>query len=227
MTDPRPTSRRPTRSPTGTSASTATPTSSACSTAVGYALDGRPAGGRRAGRHPREARARAAGRRVRGGGSRGTAGAGRAQPGAHLDDRPGLLRHDHAAGDPPQRAREPGLVHRVHALPAGDQPGPARGAAQLPDDGRGPHRPAGRRRVHARRGDRGRRGDGTGAPRRSKTGDTFVIDADAFPQTIDVVRTRAEPLGLKVVVQDLVRAAPGRGRVRRARAVPRRVRCGT
>ncbi len=35
-----------------------------------------------------------------------------------------------------------------------------------------------------------------------KAGDTFVIDADAHPQTVDVVRTRAEPLGLHVVVAD-------------------------
>ena len=52
---------------------------------------------------------------------------------------------DHPAGDPAQRPGEPRLVHRVHAVPARDQPGPARGAAQLPDDGRGPHRAAGRR----------------------------------------------------------------------------------
>ena len=44
------------------------------------------------------------------------------------DDRPRLPRHGHAAGHPAQRAREPGLVHRVHAVPAGDLPGPARGA---------------------------------------------------------------------------------------------------
>ena len=41
-----------------------------------------------------------------------------------------------------QRAGEPGLVHRLHAVPAGDQPGPAGGAADLPDHGRRPHRPA-------------------------------------------------------------------------------------
>jgi glycine dehydrogenase len=46
------------------------------------------------------------------------------------------------------------------------------------------------------------------AHRASKTGDTFVIDADAFPQTIDVVRTRAEPLGLRVVVHDLSQPLP-------------------
>ena len=45
-------------------------------------------------------------------------------------------------GHPPRRAREPGLVHGVHAVPAGDLPGPARGAAQLPDHGRRPDRPA-------------------------------------------------------------------------------------
>ena len=32
------------------------------------------------------------------------------------------------------------LVHRVHALPARNLPGPAGGAAQLPDHGDGPHR---------------------------------------------------------------------------------------
>src|SRR5437773_9556799 len=32
--------------------------------------------------------------------------------------------------------------------------------------------------------------------------DTFVVDADCHPQTIDVVRTRAEPVGIEVVVAD-------------------------
>ena len=41
------------------------------------------------------------------------------------------------------------------------------------------------------------------AHRSVKQGDTFVVDADVFPQTLDVVQTRALPLGLKVVVQDL------------------------
>ena len=41
----------------------------------------------------------------------------------------------HAAGDPAQHPREPGLVHAVHALPGRDRAGPPRGAAQLPDDG--------------------------------------------------------------------------------------------
>ncbi len=67
------------------------------------------------------------------------------QRGVHVADRDGLLRHDHAAGDPAQRAREPGLVHGVHAVPARDLPGPPRGAAQLPDDGHRPHRHGARR----------------------------------------------------------------------------------
>ncbi|HJQ42801.1 MAG TPA: glycine dehydrogenase (aminomethyl-transferring), partial [Jatrophihabitantaceae bacterium] len=46
------------------------------------------------------------------------------------------------------------------------------------------------------------------AHRATKSGDTFVIDADALPQTIDVVRTRAEPLGLRVVVHDLNEPLP-------------------
>ncbi len=35
-----------------------------------------------------------------------------------------------------------------------------------------------------------------------KGGSTFFVDADCHPQTIEVVRTRAEPLGLRVVVGD-------------------------
>ena len=36
----------------------------------------------------------------------------------------------------------------------------------------------------------------------SKAGDVFLVDVDCHPQTIDVVRTRAEPLGIQVVVGD-------------------------
>ncbi len=90
--------------------------------------------------------------------------AGRAQQRGDLDDRPGVLRHLHPVGDRPPAGREPGLVHRLHAVPAGDLPGPARGAAELPDRRLGPDRPADRERVAAGRGHRGRRGDDAGAP---------------------------------------------------------------
>jgi glycine dehydrogenase len=46
------------------------------------------------------------------------------------------------------------------------------------------------------------------AHRAARSGDTFVIDADALPQTIDVVRTRATALGLQVVVHDLADPLP-------------------
>jgi glycine dehydrogenase len=36
-----------------------------------------------------------------------------------------------------------------------------------------------------------------------KGGDTFFVDAECHPQTIDVVRTRAEPIGIDVVVGDV------------------------
>ena len=78
---------------------------------------------------------------------------------AHEPDRDGLLPHHHARRDPAQRAREPGLVHGLHAVPAGDQPGPAGSAAQLPDDGHRADRARGRQRLAARRGDGRRRGD--------------------------------------------------------------------
>jgi glycine dehydrogenase len=44
--------------------------------------------------------------------------------------------------------------------------------------------------------------------RAARHGDTFVIDADALPQTIDVIRTRALPLGIRIVVQDLSAPLP-------------------
>ena len=55
---------------------------------------------------------------------------------------------------------------------------------------------------------------------RRRRGDTFFVDADCHPQTIDVVRTRAEPLGIDVVVGRRRARHAGRGRVRRAAAVP-------
>jgi len=41
-----------------------------------------------------------------------------------------------------------------------------------------------------------------------KASGPFVVDADALPQTIDVVRTRAEAMGIEVVVADLVDGLP-------------------
>ncbi|OOC53457.1 MULTISPECIES: aminomethyl-transferring glycine dehydrogenase [Nocardiopsis] len=42
---------------------------------------------------------------------------------------------------------------------------------------------------------------------RSKA-DVFVVDSDVFPQTLQVLRTRAEPLGIEIVVADLSRGLP-------------------
>jgi glycine dehydrogenase len=46
------------------------------------------------------------------------------------------------------------------------------------------------------------------AHRSARSGDTFVVDADALPQTIDVVRTRATALGLRLLVHDLAEPLP-------------------
>src|SRR5436309_412105 len=59
-----------------------------------------------------------------------------------LNDRDGLLRLHHAAGDSEKHSRKPGLVHAVHAVSGGDRAGPAGGAAQFPDDGGRPDRAA-------------------------------------------------------------------------------------
>jgi glycine dehydrogenase len=53
----------------------------------------------------------------------------------------------------------------------------------------------------------------------------FLADADCLPQTLAVLRTRAEPLGIELVVAPRDGGAIARSRrraVRRAAAVPRR-----
>ena len=139
----------------------------------------------------------------------------------------GYHAHDHAAGDPAQRARGPDLVHRLHAVPARDLPGPARGAAQLPDRDRRPDRPADRQRLAARRGHRRRRGDDAGTPRATgRRRGPFVVDADALPQTIDVVAHPRRGHGHRGGRRRPRRRAARRRAVRRAGPVPRRVRPG-
>ena len=147
------------------------------------------------------------------------------------DDRPRLLRHLHAAGDPAQRHGEPGLVHGVHAVPAGDLAGPARGAAELPDRGRRADRAAHLRRLPARRGHRRRRGDGAVPPggqgqegrlpgRRRHPAADHRRDRD--PRRADRRRGRRRRPR---------RGHPGRDRrarcLRRAAPVPGRLRCRT
>ncbi len=128
-----------------------------------HAVDDRGGGPRRVARcrsprlHPRRGAPGPAVRTDGAGGPHVPAGAGRPEPGGDLAHRHGVLRHLHAAGHPAQPAREPGLVHRLHALPARDQPGPARSAPELPDDGRRPHGHGPGQRLDAGRGDGGRR----------------------------------------------------------------------
>ena len=143
------------------------------------------------------------------------------QRGGHLADRHGLLRHDHARRHPAQRPREPGLVHGLHAVPARDLPGPPRGAAELPDHGHRPHRHGPRQRVAARRGHRGGRGHDhvpPGRPSRPRPPSSSTPTATRRPST--VVATRAEPLGIEVVVGDPATGSRRHRRLRRARAVP-------
>jgi glycine dehydrogenase len=46
------------------------------------------------------------------------------------------------------------------------------------------------------------------AHRAARGGTVFVVDADVLPQTLDVVRTRALPIGLEIVVHDLSTPLP-------------------
>ena len=57
-------------------------------------------------------------------------------------------------------------------------------------------------------------------------GDVFLVDADCLPQTIEVVRTRAEPLGITVIVADPHGEHVVPGLLRPAAPVPRRERPG-
>ena len=108
------------------------------------------------------------------------------------------------AGDRAQRAREPGVVHGVHALPARDQPGPAGGVAQLPDDGRRAHRVRSGERVAARRGHGRGGGDDHGPPHvevRPATASWCITTRIRRPSRC--CATRAEPVGIELVVGDV------------------------
>ena len=150
---------------------------------------------------PDDRRQRAAAQRERGAG-RHRAPGGR-ESSAALAPRHGLPRLRGAAGHPAQRAREPGLVHAVHALPGRDLAGPPGGAAQLPDPGDRPHRAADRQRLAARRGDRRRRGHPS-LPRAGarRTATSSSSSADCHPQTMAVVETRARGSASRCEVGD-------------------------
>src|SRR3989338_6817404 len=52
--------------------------------------------------------------------------------------------------DLPAATTHPHALAHLHPLPVGDLAGPARGVAQLPDGGRGPHGARDRQRIAAR-----------------------------------------------------------------------------
>ncbi len=124
-----------------------------------------------------------------------------------------LLRHHHARRHPAERAGEPELVHGVHAVPAGDLPGPARGAHQLPDHGARADGHGDRQLVDARRVDRrSSRGCCWHAGRLASASNVFLVDADAFPQTLAMLKGRADAVGIEL---------------RARRPTPARRRCST
>ena len=97
----------------------------------------------------------------------------------------------------------PGWYTPVHPLPVGDLAGAPGGAAQLPDDGGRPDRAAGRQRLACST-------RGPPRPRRCTSATTlgrrqaerFFVAEDCHPQTIAVVQTRAEAIGVEVRVGD-------------------------
>ena len=166
----------------------------------------RPARGRGRGRGPAELRALAA---------RNTRGA--------PDDRPGLLRHPHPGRHPAQRPREPRLVHRLHAVPAGDlaRAGSRRCSTSRPWSRTSPALPvagsslldeptaaaeAMTLALRAARSRRARASSSTPTPTRRPS---------------PCSQTRAEPLGIDVVVADLDERPARRRRRRRAASATR------
>ncbi len=115
----------------------------------------------------------------------------------------GLLRHLHASGDPAPGAGEPWLVHRLHPVSARDQPGTPRGAAQLPDHGRGPHRASDGERLAARRGNGSGRGDDHGGPGVPHGHTHWSSMPTCSRRRSRCSQTRARPLGIEIDVRDL------------------------
>jgi glycine dehydrogenase len=102
--------------------------------------------------------------------------------------------------DPAQHPGEPRLVHGLHALPGRNLAGPHGGADQLPDHGVRPHRHA---IANASMLDEATAAAEamTLAKRSVKAkGNSMIVSGDCHPQTIEVIQTRAAPLGLTVKV---------------------------
>jgi len=97
---------------------------------------------------------------------------------------------------------EPCVVYGLHPVSARNQPGPAGSVAEFSNHGVRLDGPRRGQRVAARRSHGGRGGDGAGQARATSTSSSFLVDAHVHPQTLSVLRTRAEPLGWEIVVVD-------------------------
>ncbi len=164
---------------------------------------------------------RPAGGAVRARGARRAAPARLVQHDRRADDRPRLLRDDHAGRDPAQRLGEPGLVHGLHPVPTRDQPGTPRGALELPDHGVGPHGARHGQRLPARREHRGGGGRHPHAPARHRRGQPGRRGCRLPPADRSrCCETRLRPLGIEVDVVDLDATDPAGRLLRRGPAVP-------
>jgi glycine dehydrogenase len=89
---------------------------------------------------------------------------------------------------------------RPTPLPGRDLTRPHGGAGQLPDHGDRPDRHADCQCLHAGRGHGSRRGHDAGQALCQIQSHRIVLAGDLHPQTIEVIETRARPIGIEVVI---------------------------
>ena len=113
------------------------------------------------------------------------------------------------------------VLLRLHAVPAGGEPGHAAGDLRVPDAGRHAARAGGRQRQHVRRRLGDRRGGADGAAPGSPSGRASSSSRALHPQYRETVRTYLEGAGDSEVLRSAVRRPTG-GRPRLAGAARRR-----
>lgn len=109
--------------------------------------------------------------------------------------RPGILRRHYSVRHPAQHSGKPRLVHGLYALSAGNRPGTAGNAHELPDHGGLPDGAAGSPMPPCWMKERPRRKPSPCAGTPVPKANTFFVADTCHPQTISVIRTPCRMAG--------------------------------